>query len=206
MRIIFVDQDRSLLEESTVAFKNQIERGIQQRVAGTDELRQGSAGSADEILFKGNALVACEYGVAQADNAVPVSDDGGDVRDFVSFGLSLPYRASETLERLDKECRNEMRLQASNLGTLHRLLNCLNAGCIHCIMGKGVFFDKSTQRIMVHRMLDNLIESGAYLRLVAIANRLQQQMPKRFVVEGQLPQDIKDLATERLAFFLYFVQ
>ena len=93
MRIVFVNQDRSLLEESAVAFKNQIERSIQQRVAGADELRQRSAGSADEILFKGHALIAGEYGVAPADNAVPVSDNGRNMRDFVAFGLSLPYRS-----------------------------------------------------------------------------------------------------------------
>ena len=60
-----------------MALKRQIERGIQQRVAGADKSREGLALRRNEGFLEGNALVARQYRFADADEAVAVAEGAG---------------------------------------------------------------------------------------------------------------------------------
>src|SRR5712692_4162029 len=53
-RITLVHQHCATAQEITVTFERQVERGVQQRMAGTDKGRQGLALRRDERFFEGD--------------------------------------------------------------------------------------------------------------------------------------------------------
>jgi hypothetical protein len=56
-RIALVYQHGAPAQEIAVAFERQVERGVEQRVAGTDEGREGLALRRNEGFLEGDALV-----------------------------------------------------------------------------------------------------------------------------------------------------
>ena len=80
-----------------MAFERQVERRVQQRVARTDKGRQGLALRRNEGFLEGDALVARQHRLADADEAVAVADGGWHMRDLIAARLPLPRRPTELL-------------------------------------------------------------------------------------------------------------
>ena len=76
-RVALIHQHRAAAQEIAVAFERQVERGIQQRVAGADEGRQGLARRRDEGFLEGDALVARQHRFTDANEAIAVADGRG---------------------------------------------------------------------------------------------------------------------------------
>src|SRR5262249_12048771 len=117
--VVFIDEHGAALEQVAMPLDDQVERGIEQRLARTDERRGWFAGDADQLLLEGDSLIALEYREPAADLAVAGADQGRDVLDFVAFRLALVDRAPEAAERLQEERRDEVRLEPARLGALH---------------------------------------------------------------------------------------
>jgi hypothetical protein len=62
--------------------QDQVDRGLQQGMAGADELGQRLARHADQVLRESDPLVPGQHRVADADLAIPVTDQGRDVGDL----------------------------------------------------------------------------------------------------------------------------
>ena len=60
--------------------------------------------------------------------------------------------------------------------------------------------------LAVERVVHDLIQPGPDLGLVAVADRLQEQVTKGLVVESDLAQHVEDLAPERLTLLLQLLQ
>ncbi len=74
---------------------DEVERGIEQRMAWADESGQWLAGDANQVLLEGDSLVTLQDGLAAPDLPVAVADDGWNMLDFVAIrlrvrGLSRP--------------------------------------------------------------------------------------------------------------------
>ena len=60
--------------------------------------------------------------------------------------------------------------------------------------------------MLVQRVIHNLLQPGTDGRVVAVANRLDQQLPQGFVVKGHLAQNIKHLAAQCAPFFFQLLE
>src|SRR3989442_243864 len=102
-RITLVHQHGPSAQQITMPLDHEIERGVEQRVAGADEGGQRLALRRDEWLLEHDALVARQHRLADADQTVTVAHWGGHVRDLVAARLALPYRATKPLEGFEEE-------------------------------------------------------------------------------------------------------
>ena len=97
-RIALVHQHRATAQEVAVAFERQVERGVQQRVAGADEGRQGLALRRDEGFLEGDALVARQHRFTDADEAIAVADGRWHMGHFIAARLPLASRPPSCLK------------------------------------------------------------------------------------------------------------
>ena len=68
---------------------DEIDRRIEQRMAGTDECRQRLALWRNQRLLEGDALVSRQHRLADADQAVTIAHRRGNVRHLVAARLAL---------------------------------------------------------------------------------------------------------------------
>ena len=202
-RVGVVDQGRSPFEEGAVAFENDGERGVEQRVARADELRDGFAGHVDTVFVEGQTLVAGEDRVVRS--AVP-AHDGRHVAGFVAFRLPLAQAAAEAPERLDEERRHEVRLQPARRGPVHAVADFPDARGVQAGGHEGAGVDQGAQRVAVQRPGHAPVEPGAHLGPVAVPDGFEQQVAERCVVESEPAQHVEDLAAQGLARFVELLQ
>src|SRR4051812_27532016 len=117
-----------------MALERQVEGRIQQRVAGTDEGRQLLALRRHERLFEYDALVTLQDGCADAYRAIPISNRGRYIGDFVTSKLPLARGAAQALESFQKEGFDVVRLQPPSLCALHLFAHSRDATCIHRVV------------------------------------------------------------------------
>src|SRR5690606_1694477 len=127
---------RAAAQEVAVALEGQVEHRVEERMPGADEGRERLAGRRDQRLLEGDALVAREDRLADADQAVALADGRRHVGDLVAARLALASGAAETLERLQEERLDVVRLEAPRLGALHLLADAVDAGGIHRVVGQ----------------------------------------------------------------------
>ena len=109
---------------------------------GTDERGQRLPLRRDQRLLEGDALVARQDRLADADQAVAVAHRRRDVRDLVAARLALLGRAAEPLERLEEERLDVVRLQAARLGALHVLADAVHAAGVHRVVGERALLEQ----------------------------------------------------------------
>src|SRR5262249_57874571 len=102
-------EDRAALRQAGVPLDDEIEGGIEQRMAGADEGGQRLARLADQLLLEGDPLVALEHGLPAADLPITIADQGRDVLDLVALGLALVDRAAQPLEGFEEGGGAEVR-------------------------------------------------------------------------------------------------
>ena len=135
-----------------MALQGQVDDGVEQRVAGADEGGQRLALGRDQRLLEGDALVARQHGLADADQAVAVADRGRDVGDLVAARLALLGGAAEALEGLEEEGLDVVRLQAAGLGALHVLADAVDAAGVHGVVGERALFEQVLELAAVERV------------------------------------------------------
>ena len=120
------------------------------------------------------------------------------MRHLVAARFTLEDRAAELPERLAEERFDVVRLQAARLGPLHLLAHALYAAGIHRVVDELPLLEQVLQRRPVERLVDGGIEPRAHLRLLAVADGVEQQLAQRPPFELQLAEHVEDLAAERL--------
>ena len=101
MVVALVDEDRAALQQVAVTFQDQVDDGVEQRMARADESRQGLPGRGDQRLLEHDPFVAGEDWRAGPDQPVAVPDQGRNVRYLVAARFT--WRAEPP------SCRNASR-------------------------------------------------------------------------------------------------
>ena len=73
-------------------------------------------------------------------------------------------------------------------------------------MGERALFEQVLEVAAVERVVDDLREPGAHLGLIAVADRLDQQLAQRPALELELAEHVEDLAAQRLARLLELLE
>ena len=120
--------------------KGEIERRIKQWMTGAHKCSQRLPLRGDYRLLEHNTLVPIEHGFTDPDQAIAITNGGGNVLDLVSAGFPPACRSSESLERLEEKRFDVVRLQSPRFSSLHLLTNAVNAACVHGITGESVLF------------------------------------------------------------------
>ena len=87
-----------------------------------------------------------------------------------------------------------MGLKAARFRALHLFPNLANFGRIHGIPRQSPLFQEVATPLAVSEIVNSLEQACADLRAVAVANRLNEEIAKRFFAE-KLTENIKDAAT-----------
>jgi hypothetical protein len=66
-------------------------------------------------------------------------------------------------------------------------------------VGEGAVFNEFLQVRAIHAVFDGTGEAGAHLGLIAIADSLDEEIPKGPSLKLKLAEHVKDLPTQRLA-------
>ncbi len=208
-----VHEDGALAEEVAVLFQQQVAHSEHEGVAGMEHGGEGKprlVERADGFFREAHALVALQHGgefaaVAPGDAAIALADGGRDVGDLEAGGLSRIHRTAQRRKGFHEESADEVGLEAAGLGFFHLLLHCEEALGAHAFLGQGVAVEDGAQVVVVEGVLDALAEPGADVRLVAVADGLEQQVLEAGALED-FAKDVEDAAIERLALDPKFFQ
>ena len=186
-RVALVHQHRAALEQVAVAFEREVDDRVEQRMARADEGGQRLAVRRHQGLLEGDALVAGQHRLADADQAVAVAHRGRDVGDLVAARLALLGRAAQKPERLVEEGLDVVRLQAAGLGPLHVFADAVDPAGVHGVVGERPFFQQVPQLAAVERVFEHRRQAGAHLGLVAVADGLDEQLAQGSPSNWSLP-------------------
>jgi hypothetical protein len=106
--------------------------------------------------------------------------------------------ATELLERLQEEGADEERLEPSGLGLLHLLLHREEPLRVHRLLRERVAVEERLRRWSWSSALVDLLVRRAHLGLVAVADRLDEQVLEAGLLED-LAEDVEDAALQGLA-------
>ena len=204
--IALIHENGAAPEQIAMSLYRQVERGVEQRMAGADEGRQGLARRRHQRLVEGNALVARKHGFAEADETIAVANRCGYMGDLVSPGLALSQGAAQLLEGLHEKRFDVVRLQTPGVCTLHLIADFGHARRIQRGVRQRSVFDQGLKLILVDRTADGLGEPCLDIRTLAIANGLDQQFSQRLAFEDELSKHVEYLSTQGLARLLQFLQ
>jgi hypothetical protein len=199
-----VDEDRAGGQQRLVVLKREVEHRVEQREARAQQRRRRRVRNAELVRLESNPLVGLDDRDARADRTVAIADAHGDVLDLVAARLALCGAPAEALERLVEERLDVVRLEAVGLHALHAQPDLLDVGERHHVV---------VQRLPCQHLLeavadggvDDLEELAADLLLVAVADRLDEQVLEAAVAE-HFAEDVIDATAERLALLLKLLQ
>jgi len=106
--VCLIDEHCALAQQGLEAFEYQVDHGVEQRMAGREQLRLRLAG--DQRLLKGDARIAVEYRIAPPDQPVPFLEDTGHTSDLETAGLALGDPTAKESESLAEEGADNVRL------------------------------------------------------------------------------------------------
>ena len=204
--VTLIHQDRAPAQQITVALKREVDRGVQQRMAGAQERGQGLALRGDECLLERDALVARQHGLANANQAVPVAHRRGDVGDLVPSRFPLLDGTAKSPEGFQEEGLDVVRLQPAGLGPLHLFAHAEHARRVHAVMRQRPFFEQVLQLGLVEGVRHHLRQPRADFGPFAVADRFDQQVAQRLPLELELAQHVEHLPAERLTRLLQLLQ
>ena len=198
-----INQDRALLHQIAVALEDEVDRGVEQRVAGADEGRDRGPG--DLGLVEADALVAREHRRASADLAVALAQRARHAGDLEAAGLAPVDAPAQVLEGLAEEALDVVGLEALGVCPLHLLADRLDPTEREGLLGQRAALEQVQEVGVAGRVVDHLQEARLDLGLLAVADCLDQQVAQRLLLE-QLAEDAVDPAAERLARCLELLQ
>ena len=117
---------------------------------------------------------------------------------LVPARLALPGRAAEPAECFVEERLDVVRLQAPRFGPLHLLADAVHAAGVHRVMGELLLLQQVLYPVPVEGMVDRRVQSRAHLGLLAVPDRVDQQLAQRPPLELQLAEHVEDLPAQRL--------
>ena len=120
-------------------------------MAGADERRQRLPWRRYQVLLEGDALVARQDGLAEADQSIAIAHWCRNMGDLVAARFALLHRAAEALEGFEEEGFDIVRLKPSRLGPLHVFADAMNARDIHGVMRKRAIFEQILQCVLCRR-------------------------------------------------------
>ena len=174
--VALVHQHGAALEQVTVALEREVDDRVEQRVARTDEGGEWLTLRSDQRLFEGYALIARQHRFADADQTVAIAHRRRNVGDLVAARLTLLGRSAETLEGCVEERLDVVGLEAAGLGALHVFADAVHPARVHGVVGERPFFQQIPELAAVERVLQHGREPGAHFRLVAVADRFDEQV------------------------------
>ena len=162
------------------------------------------------VALEADALVALQdrlvfASIAPGDSAVTLADRRRDVGNLEAPGLARMRCASDRVKRLQEECPHEERLEAAGFGLLHLLLDGEESVGAHRLLGERVAIQERLEVIVVECLVDLLGEARTDFRLVAVADRLHQQILETHLLKD-LAQNVEDAALKRLALDFHLLQ
>ena len=179
--VVVVHQDRAALQQVAVALENEVDGGVEERVARADQL--GARLLVHPVLLEADALVAREDRAPDADQAVALADGRRDVGDLVAARLAPVDRAAETREGLEEERLDVVRLEPAGVGALHVLADRCDPRRVHRVVDQGALVEQLLEVLAVDRAVDGLVEPRLDLGSLAVADGLDQQVAQRLLVE-----------------------
>src|SRR5262245_24060926 len=117
IHVLFIHQDRSLLEQSTILLQDKIESHIQQGMTGADQGRLWLALDCDQIFFKDNAFITLFNTGTIAQPRNPITNNRGHILDLIAMRFTFYGTTTQPLERLQEEGTNKIRLQTTRSST-----------------------------------------------------------------------------------------
>jgi len=205
-RVAFVDEDGALLEEVAMACKGAVDDGVEEWMAGADEGCGGMGIAGGEGLFEGDAFVAAQDWNAGADGALDVAHGGGDVGDLVAAALALAGASTDALEGFEEEGLDVVGLEAAGFGALHAGAHAVDAAGVNCVGRQGALCEQFAQLLGIEGVFDGGGEAGAHLRLLAVADGVDEQLAQRPAIELHFAEHVIYLAAEGLAGLLQFFE
>ena len=116
-KIALIHQHGAAFQQVAVALQRQVDDGIEQGVAWTNEGGQRLPLGSDERFLEGDALIAGQHRFADADQPVAVAYLGGYVGNLEAAGFFLSGVAAQALEGFEEEGFDVVRLQPCLLYT-----------------------------------------------------------------------------------------
>ena len=189
-----------------MALHGQVDHRVQQRMARAQEHRRRLARRGQQPLLEGDALVARHHRLARADQPVAAAHRARHVGDLVAPRLPLPEGAAQARERRVEERLDVVRLQPPRRRPLHLLPHPLHARGVHGIRRQRLILQQLLQLLAVEGGIQHRGQPCPHLRLLPVADRLQQQVAQRPAGELQLAEHVEHLPAERLARLLQLLQ
>src|SRR4051812_28670312 len=135
-------------------------------MAGADEGRERLTGWSDQSLLKGDAFVAGQHRLTDADQTVAVADRGRDMGDLVPAPFPLLRYAAHTLERFQAEGLDVVGLKPPGFGALHFLTYTVDPARVHGVVGERAFFQQVLELAAVEGVLDDASQTRANVGLL----------------------------------------
>jgi hypothetical protein len=183
--VAFIDKHGPSAQQVAMSLDHEIECSIEQWMSRTDEGSKRLPLWSNERLFENDAFVAREHRLTDANQAVSVAHRCRHVRHLVAARFALTDGAAKALEGFEKEGLDIVRLKATRLGAFHFLTDAEDAAGIHGVVRESVFFQEILKLFPVERIGDDTAKPCANVRLVPIANGLDQQFPERSPLEDE---------------------
>ena len=125
--------------------------------------------------------------LAGADQAVPLADQGGHVGDLVAPRLALlmepPSSRNASRKNDSMKCGWSRRASARSMSS--RIF--WTCGGIHAVVGQRTLLEKFLAVLAVGQVVDDLVQAGLDLGLVAVADRFDQQVAEPLLAEAAGP-------------------
>jgi hypothetical protein len=99
--------------------------------------------------------------------------------DLVAPGLALPGRPAESLECLQEERLDVVRLQPPGFCTFHLFADALNLASIHGALSQGALIEQILDMAAVQRVIKAVVKRALTSGLLAVADGLKQQVAQR---------------------------
>jgi hypothetical protein len=191
-----------LPQERLETFEHKVDGGIEQRMAGCQQLSLGLAGN--QRLLEVDACIAVKHRIATTNQPVALLEGAGHAGNFEAPALPLDDPAAEPCEGFPEEGTDEVRLEASGLRPLHFLADGRDDLGVEAFRGELALRHQGFDRANVNRAIDFSEQFSFLLGPVAIADRVDQEGAKGLALE-QLAKHVVDLAAKRRACLLQLV-
>ena len=106
--------------------------------------------------------------------AIPVADDGRDVGDLVAAGLPLGDAPTQAGESGQEERLDVVGLEAPSLGVFESASDLFDVGFGKDLRVEGAFRNEPVEPLP-HGGVDDLVEPGSDLRLIAVPNGVHEE-------------------------------
>src|SRR6266508_5340837 len=193
-----VHEHRPLAKRVAMAFQHEINRGVEERMAGRNEGGRRFAFESHVAFVEGDALVGVQHRGASSNNAIMQADFSRHATNLESPWFTLEKLAAEHLKRFIEERPDIVRLQFASLGTVHLVANLAHTRSREGFMYQITVFNQAAQMLHVEFGINHLVEPRFDLRPVALANGFDQQVAEGTVFE-HFAEHIKDSATQGFA-------